>query len=53
MKASASWQLFIGFGALVLVFQTIPAMILFIGMLKGLFSPADKKANDALAGKNS
>jgi hypothetical protein len=45
--------LFIGFGALVLVFQTVPAILLFAGMLKGLLSPADKKADDALAGKNS
>jgi len=47
--------LFIGFGILILVFQTIPAILLFSGLLKGLFSSADKKS-EALAGsgdKNS
>ncbi|WP_303721561.1 hypothetical protein [Malonomonas rubra] len=29
--------LFIGFFALIIVFQLVPATILFIGMLKGLF----------------
>ncbi len=42
--------LFIGFGALILVFQTVPAILLFAGMVKGLLSPADKKAE---AGRNS
>ena len=45
--------LFIGFGVLIIVFQTIPAVLLFAGMAKGLLSPADKKADEALAGKNS
>ena len=45
--------LFIGFGALILVFQTVPAILLFAGMIKGLLSPANKKADEALAGKNS
>ncbi len=29
--------LFIGFFALIIVFQLVPAVILFVGMLKGLF----------------
>jgi hypothetical protein len=45
--------LFIGFGILILVFQTIPALLLFTGLLKGLLSPADKKANESASGKNS
>lgn len=39
--------LFMGFGALIIVFQLIPGAILFTGMLKGLFSPADKKSESA------
>jgi hypothetical protein len=35
--------LFMGFGALVLVFQVFPAVVLFIGMIKGLMAPAVKK----------
>lgn len=31
--------LFIGFFALIVVTQLVPAMILFFGMVKGLFSP--------------
>ena len=31
--------LFIGFFALIVVTQLVPAMILFVGMVKGLFSP--------------
>lgn len=44
--------LFIGFGILIIVFQTVPALLLFTGLVKGLLSPADKKAN-ATAGKDS
>ena len=29
---------FIGFGVMVLLFQTAPAMVMFISLLKGLFS---------------
>jgi hypothetical protein len=43
--------LFIGFGILIIVFQTVPAILLFTGLLKGIFSPADKKAE--ATGKNS
>ncbi len=35
--------LFMGFGALILVFQIFPALILFIGMIKGIVAPAVKK----------
>ena len=35
--------LFIGFGALILVFQLFPAVVLFVGMVKGLMAPAVKK----------
>jgi hypothetical protein len=37
---------FIAFGALIIMFQFVPGIILFVGMLKGLFSPADKKSVD-------
>lgn len=33
---------FVGFGALIVILQAIPALVLFASMLKGLFSPADK-----------
>jgi hypothetical protein len=36
--------LFLVFCALVVVFQCIPAIIMFSGMIKGIFSAADKKA---------
>ena len=39
--------LFIGFGALILVFQLFPAVVLFVGMLKGIMAPAVKKADTA------
>jgi len=35
--------LFLGFGALIVVFQFIPGMVLFFSMLKGLFTAAPKK----------
>ena len=35
--------LFLGFGALILVFQLFPAVVLFVGMVKGLMAPAVKK----------
>jgi hypothetical protein len=37
--------LFLGFGALIVVFQFIPGMVLFFSMLKGLFTAAPKKAS--------
>lgn len=42
--------LFMGFGALILVFQIFPALVLFIGMVKGLMTPAGKKDKAAAAG---
>ena len=33
--------IFLGFGALIIVFQFIPAVMLFGGMLKGLFTSSD------------
>ena len=33
---------FIGFFALIVVAQLVPAVILFIGMVKGVFSPSEK-----------
>ena len=33
---------FIGFFALIIVSQLVPAMILFVGMVKGLFAPSEK-----------
>lgn len=44
--------LFIGLGVLVLVFQTIPAVLLLTGLIKGLLSPADKKS-EAHSGNHS
>ena len=35
---------FIGFGALVIMLQAVPALFLFTAMLKGLFSASDKPA---------
>jgi len=37
------WMLFLGFGALIVVFQFVPSMILFASMLKGLFSSPAKE----------
>ena len=33
---------FVGFFAMIVVFQLVPAMVLFAGMVKGLFSHAEK-----------
>lgn len=35
---------FIGFGVMLIMLQAVPALILFVGMLKGLFSSPDKHA---------
>lgn len=45
--------LFIGFGVLVILSQTIPAILLLTGMVKGLFSSADKKPSESIAGSGS
>jgi hypothetical protein len=36
--------LFLGFAAIIVVFQFIPGLLLFFSMLKGLFTAAPKKA---------
>lgn len=36
--------LLISFGAMIILFQFIPGIMLFFGMLKGLYSPAEKKS---------
>jgi hypothetical protein len=43
--------LFLGFAALIIVFQFIPGMVLFATMLKGLFTRAPKKVAETLSGK--
>lgn len=43
--------LFLGFGALIIVFQAIPGILLFFSMLKGLFMSAPKET--ALAAEKS
>ena len=35
--------LLIAFGALIIIFQLVPGIILFFGMLKGLYSVSEKK----------
>ena len=44
--------LFIGFGVLIILFQTVPAILLLSGMVKGLLSAADKKPAEAISGSN-
>jgi hypothetical protein len=39
--------LFLGFFALIVVFQFIPGMVLFYSMLKGIFTAAPKKGHAA------
>ena len=39
-------MLFLGFAALIVVFQFIPGLVLFAAMLKGLFTSSPKKASD-------
>jgi len=41
------WMLFLGFGALIIVFQLVPSMILFGSMLKGIFSSPVKESSSA------
>ena len=43
--------LFLGFAALIIVFQFIPGLVLFATMLKGLFTKAPKKATETLSEK--
>lgn len=39
--------LFMGFGALILVFQLFPAAVLLFGIIKGILAPAVKKEDAA------
>jgi hypothetical protein len=39
---------FIAFGVLIIMFQFVPGIMLFVGMLKGLFSSAEKKQHEAV-----
>jgi len=43
--------LFLGFAALIVVFQFIPGLVLFASMLKGLFTRVPKKAAETLSAK--
>lgn len=44
---------FIGFGALLLLFQTTPALMMFASLIKGLFSSDPEKASfSPFKGKN-
>jgi len=43
--------LFLGFAALIIVFQFIPGLVLFVTMLKGLFTGEPKKDTDSLSEK--
>ncbi|TRZ53732.1 hypothetical protein D4S03_01345 [bacterium] len=43
MGGSLLVLLFLGFGALIVVFQMIPGLLLFVSMLKGLFVSAENK----------
>ena len=43
--------LFLGFAALIIVFQFIPGLVLFVTMLKGIFTRAPKQAAETLSGK--
>ncbi len=43
--------LFLGFAALIIVFQFIPGLVLLATMLKGLFTQAPKKAAETLSEK--
>lgn len=38
---------FIGFGVLVVMFQFVPAVMLLAGIIKGIMTPAGKKADEA------
>lgn len=44
--------LFLGFGALIIVFQLVPGLVLFGSMIKALFAKADAKPAMAEAEEN-
>jgi hypothetical protein len=41
------WMLFLGFGALIVVFQLVPSMILLGSMLRGIFGSPVKQGSTA------
>lgn len=43
--------LFLGFAALIIVFQFVPGLVLFASMLRGLFTSAPKKTSEAVPGR--
>jgi hypothetical protein len=43
---------FMGFGAMVIVFQVFPAVMLFCGMVKGLVSSTGKRTTEGAAGNS-
>ena len=45
--------LFIGFGVLIILFQTIPVILLLTGMVKGMLASSDKKPAEAMGTKTS
>ena len=45
--------LFLGFAALIIVFQFIPGLVLFVTMLKGLFTREPKKAEESISEKTT
>lgn len=47
------WMLFLGFGALIVVFQLVPSMILFGSMLRGLFGSPAKESRPAIESSGS
>ncbi len=40
--------LFLGFGALIIIFQTVPGLLLLYSMIKGILMPATKKETEKL-----
>lgn len=44
--------LFMAFGVMIVLFQLIPGIMLFVGMLKGLFSATGEKSHVTLSSSN-
>ena len=42
---------FIAFGILIVLFQFVPGIMLFVGMLKGIFSADGEKSHGTVGGK--
>ncbi|QEM68705.1 hypothetical protein FO488_11420 [Geobacter sp. FeAm09] len=42
---------FIAFGILIVLFQFIPGVMLFVGMVKGIFSASDEKSHGTMGTK--